>query len=176
MDKRGVVGMTTAKAVLLAVMVLAILGFVLVIVLQEITDTPIASATGSGFTINETLSGVNDNTGQNLSVLNLEDVVCTIVSVVNSTEGTNIPATNFTQDNCNLIMTAGPFNESDWEVTYSHTFNRIFQINSNVTGGVETFFSNANTWFALLAIVILILIVVIVMKSVQGVDKGGGGL
>ena len=46
---------------------------------------------------------------------------------------------------------------------------------NNLTGGVESFFSNAGTWFALLAIVILIMIIVIVMKSVGGIDKGSKG-
>ena len=102
MNNRGVVGMTTAKKVLLAVMVMAILGFVAIIVLNELDEANPAAAG-------------------------------------------------------------------------SLAANQSTNIINNVTGGIDTFFSNANTWFALLAIVILILIVVIVMKSVQGVDKGGGG-
>jgi uncharacterized integral membrane protein len=176
MDKRGVVGISTGKAVILALMVLAILGFVLVIVMQSLTDVPIAADTGSGYIINETISGITESTPQNLSVFELEDVICTIVGALNTTEGTPIPTTNYTHTGCTLVMTEGPFNGSSWEVTYSYTFNRFHQINANVTGGVEDFFSNAGTWFALLAIVILILIVVIVMKSVSGVDRNKGGL
>jgi preprotein translocase subunit SecG len=102
-DKRGVVGLNTGKKFLLAIMVMAILGFVAIIVLQEL-DSANPAAAGS--------LAANQST--------------------------------------NIIQ--------------------------NVTGGVDTFFSNAITWFSLLAIVILILIVVIVMKSVSGVDRNKGGL
>ena len=54
--------------------------------------------------------------------------------------------------------------------------NQTTSVLSNITGGVESFFGNAGTWFALLAIVIIILIVVIVMKSVNNIsNKGGSG-
>ncbi len=55
--------------------------------------------------------------------------------------------------------------------------NQSTNILNNITGGVETFFSNAGTWFALLAIVVIILIVVIVMLAVNRVDgtKGSSG-
>ncbi len=46
---------------------------------------------------------------------------------------------------------------------------------NNITGGVETFFTNATTWFALLGIVVLILIIVIVIKAVGSTSGGKGG-
>ena len=46
----------------------------------------------------------------------------------------------------------------------------------NVTGGVETLFNSANTWFALLAVVIIILIIAVVILAVNrfgGTARGG---
>ncbi len=98
-NKKGQVGLGTARKVMIALMTLGVLAFALIIALNELNSTSVAT-----------------------------------------TQTTNIV--------------------------------------NNITGGVETFFSNAGTWFALLAIVVIILIVVIVMLAVNKVDgtKGGSGL
>lgn len=49
----------------------------------------------------------------------------------------------------------------------STSANQTANILNNVTGGVESFFTNAGTWFALLAIVVIILIVAIVIFAVN---------
>ncbi len=45
--------------------------------------------------------------------------------------------------------------------------NQTESILLNVTGGIETLFASANTWFALLAVVIIILIIAIVILAVN---------
>ena len=180
-NKKGVVGLTTGKKVLMIVMVLGIIAFTLLVVLQSISDTSVASTSGSGSTANETLTTVTE-LGENLSVADLPDVICTIGLVINGT-GTIIPASNFTATNCNLAYSGGNstttgFNNSDWDVTYTNTFNRVQIINNNISGGVETFFTNATTWFSLLGIVVLILIIVIVIRAVNRTEdsKKSSGL
>ena len=96
MNKKGVVGLETGKQVMLALMTMGIIAFALIIALNQLNSTSVAT-----------------------------------------TQTTNIV--------------------------------------NNITGGVETFFSNAGTWFALLAIVIIILIVVVVMKSVNSIGGGKQG-
>ena len=51
--------------------------------------------------------------------------------------------------------------------------NQTSNIILNVTGGVETLFTSANTWFALLAVVIIILIIAVVILAVNRFGVAG---
>ena len=75
-----------------------------------------------------------------------------------------------------IIVVLVQLEASNPAVAGSTAANQSTNIINNITGGVESFFSNAGTWFALLAIVVIILIVVIVMKSVNGIGGSKGGL
>ncbi len=176
MDKKGQVGLGTGMKVIVAVLIMAILGFVSIIVLNSLTDSNVAATTGSGSAINETVSNVN-HTAIDLNAQELPDALCTVTRARNSTDPfTEIVAGNFTITDCTIVLASGDtseYNNTDWLITYTFTYNKVDAINSNITTGVSDFFSNAGTWFSLLAIVIIILIVVIVMRSVSS-GKGGG--
>lgn len=45
---------------------------------------------------------------------------------------------------------------------------------NNISGGVESLFSNAGTWFSLLAVVILILIISVIIFAVNRFGGGSG--
>lgn len=49
-------------------------------------------------------------------------------------------------------------------------------IMNNITGGVTSFFGNAGTWFALLAIVIIILVIAVVIVAVNRFGGRSAGL
>ena len=51
--------------------------------------------------------------------------------------------------------------------TGSLATNQTTSILNNISGGVTSFFSNAGSWFALLAVVIIILIVSVVIVAVN---------
>ena len=78
-----------------------------------------------------------------------------------------------------LIVVLNQLDTSNVATAGSVAANQSTNILNNITGGVETFFTNATTWFALLGIVVLILIIVIVIKAVSSTDGSGkksGGL
>ncbi len=52
-------------------------------------------------------------------------------------------------------------------------FNDTENVIGNLTTGVATYFTFANVWFTLLAVVLLIIIVMGVIGVVQSRDKGG---
>jgi len=67
-------------------------------------------------------------------------------------------------------------NSFSWLIT-TYTFSNIVQdfsgIITNLTGGASTFFTFANVWFTLLAIVLLIIIVVAVINVVSKDQRSG---
>lgn len=60
--------------------------------------------------------------------------------------------------------------------TGSEAANRSTNVLNNISAGTEDFFSNAGTWFSLLAVVILILIIAVVIAVVNKFGGGRGGL
>jgi len=180
-NKRGQVGLDTAKAVMLTLMFVGLLGFLMVLVFQNLSDSSVADGTsGVAYITNETLTSVTE-TGENFAVFSKPDVSCTIGLVVNSTDGAVITSVNYTQSNCNLavptgIGAGGTFNNTDWKVHYSYEYNAYYGIHTNISSGTTDFFSNTGTWFALLAVVVIILIIAIVIFAVNRFGGRQGGL
>ena len=102
-NKKGVLGLDTAKAFILAILTIAVIAFAVIIALSELDDTN--------------------------------------------------------------VLTSG-----------SKEANDTTNVLNNVTTGVADFFSNAPTWFSLLAITIIIIIIGLVIIVVNRFGKGSGGL
>jgi len=178
MEKRGQVGLDVAKNVMLVLMIIGVLAFAMIIVLASVNNSDVASTSSGTLQNQETLATVTE-TGEDLTVSTLPDVACSLLSVTNASSGTTIPASNYTQTNCNLAFTIGDvlgINNSNWNVTYSYTYNSFDRTSGNVTGGVASFFSNTTTWFSLLAIVVIILIISIVILAVNRFGNRTAGL
>lgn len=171
-------GMKIATRFFLAIMTLGILGFALIIVLGNLFDAAndALPAISQGTTNNETTTNLNE-TGALLSVSNLNAVACSVDSVNNATgvDG-NFDLNNFTITNCliasNSVTDAG-INNTVINVTYSHSTKDDAAVNalSNLTQGGESFFSNANSWFTLLSVIIIIAIVSVVISVVRSTKR-----
>lgn len=74
-----------------------------------------------------------------------------------------------------LIIVLGNLQGSSGFAAGSANANRSDNIISNLTTGAESFFSNANSWFTLLSVVIIIAIVVVVITVVRSTKGGTGG-
>ncbi len=74
-----------------------------------------------------------------------------------------------------IIVALASLNDSDALTAGSLEKNQTTSVLQNITGGVATFFSNAGTWFSLLAIVIIILIIAIVIFAVNRFSGGNRG-
>ncbi len=179
MNQRGQVGLDIVQKVFLALLVLAVLAFAIIITMASLGDSSVAKTSSGSFTVsNETLLSVNDTVTTPLSVAGLGDVSCSLIHFINASSDTTIPATNYTFADCAVINLEGPFNISDWNATYTYTFNLFGDPQKNVTGGTAEFFSNATTWLTLLSVVVIILIISIVLLAVRGFAGTGrnGGL
>jgi len=185
MEKKGMLGLDTAKNFVVAILVVAVVGFALIITVSTLNDSaddtlPEYSVT----TVNETISSV-DETGETLaagSLTGLRDIACSISVITNATGGESINTANYTtSDNsvataCVVSAAAGAnYNATNWNVTYSYTYITAYASNAlqNVSSGTSDFFDNASSWFALIAVAIIILIITIV---ILGVNRFGGGI
>jgi uncharacterized integral membrane protein len=182
-NKKGQVGLDTAKAVMFAIFVIGIMAFALIVIIGNANDTSVAQTSSGVFNVrNETLITVTETGEPFIAADAYPDVACsTVFGVINATSGTVIPTTNYTQTNCRIAFTTGNslgINNSNWNVSYSYTYYLFGTAAGNITGGTVGFFSNTTTWFALLAVVIIILIIAIVIFAVNrfgGNRYEGGG-
>ena len=177
-NKRGVLGLEMATSFTLAILILAVFGFVVIVIMGNLENTTVGRISISNTTINETLPTV-DQLGEDFDAASVSfNPSCTIVKVLNATDAVNIPSSNYTQTNCNLKSNADTeagFNGSNWLVTYTYTFDdpsAVFALTRNTTGGISNLMSNSITWFSLIAVVIIILIISVVVLAVK---KFGGG-
>ncbi len=109
------------------------------------------------------------------------------VVVINATDGDVIGSGNYTLTTTTITGSATmtlAFNGTNVNASYITTFDSPGQINTegvidNLTGGFNTFFTFANVWFTIAAIVLLIFMLVgllaIVMLISQGYSKGKSG-
>lgn len=75
-----------------------------------------------------------------------------------------------------IIVALASLNNSNALTAGSLEAEQTTSLLQNVSGGVTDFFSNAGTWFSLLAIVIIILIIAIVIFAVNRFGGNNGGL
>ena len=129
-EKKGQLGeLSTSIIALVVAIVILVMG---VIILQEIRDTPTVSAALSVNNTNETITTVTE-AGDNLARTEC-GVACTIVTVQNRTGANVISSGNYTTSNsgCTVVSRASvPFNNSDWNVTYSFTYGDTACITAN---------------------------------------------
>ena len=75
-----------------------------------------------------------------------------------------------------VVIALNALNDSNAAPAGSTAANVTTSIFQNTTTGVETLFASANTWFALLAVVIIILVIAVVILAVSRFSGRGGGL
>lgn len=169
--RKAQMGVDTAKAVVLSVFGLVLLAILGIILMGSLNDTPVATTSGTINPTTETLTTVNE-LPESFTVTTLRNCAITVSSAMNQTGGNTIPASNYTVSGCTIRFNTGQgnangYNNTNWVVNYSGTFNSFGSISSNLTTGTASFFSNVNVWFALLSVTIVILIITIVIFAVQ---------
>ncbi len=157
-----------------AILVLGLVGLLFLIVFGNLSgnlgfvDTSSSIVNESGHFIN----GTTDTLGQ-ASVGTFTGA--SLTSVINATNDEAITAANFTFNSAagTIVGAAGRTgNFTNVTISYTATFTNQGETNTNgvinnLTAGANTFFTFANVWFTLLAIVILIIIVIAVIAVVQ---------
>jgi hypothetical protein len=106
------------------------------LIVGSLVNSSAFQTTLSGTETNETLSALNATVAQTFDVIGTyPNAVCSLTSVVNATDATVVPATNytFTADGCTLILVAlSPYIGEDVNTTYSYTSAQ------NSIGGINT--------------------------------------
>lgn len=102
--------------------------------------------------LNESVQNVNSTVGRQLSVVNLSDVVCSVIAAYNqSTNGTLIPANNYTvSPPCTIQATAGVnalWQNKLWAVNYTYYYQALD--NQNWTINYTTVWTNITAASAL---------------------------
>ena len=184
-SKKGVLGLDTAKAVMVWFLVLSILAIVIIITLSSLRD-PIESVDKSRvIVVNETLV-ISNVTSTNLAYVDssaYRHSVCSVTGFINATGGELIPGTNYTGSlgNCSFIGIAGGdyIEESSWYVSYTADYSNpeTNLIVGNITGALTNdFFDQTGTIFAIIIVVVIIMAISIIIAVVTRFTAGGGAV
>lgn len=172
MDKKGVLGLDTVKAVMLVLLTLGILLVVSVLILTLLgnsAENAEIKKTGSG--TNETIT-LNASVTDYLAPVYLRNCEATVAYISNNSNVASILTSgNYTQSGCGITSTsaASLYEGQTVNVTYTYTYNsnNTNMVVTQTTKGAGVFFTYAPTFFILLAVVVLILIIAIVIVAVQ---------
>jgi len=179
-NKKGQLGLSTVKAVMIVFLILAVIGVVTILALTSIRDVADDIDKSTVGIVNLTTESKVNETGAYISgTSGLRNCVATLTSGINQTSKTAINATDLTSTGC-LVQFDGDaptwYNNSLWNVTGSYTYSdaRVTNLVSNVTDANVSFFGSTGTIFAILIVVVIILAISIILAVVSGFGKGGG--
>ena len=182
-NKQGQLGMGTVKAVMIAFLVLSVLALTISLSMIELRDVTEKIDRRAGTLTNVTTSTVVNATGTFPTGITADTRACslTITEVYNATRPAMTYNTgNFTITGC-LIQTTGtgltagiinhPINVTG---TFSNANPDTNDLTRNVTTGVNDFFNDTSTIFAILIVIVIILAIAIIISVVSGFGGGGG--
>lgn len=181
-DKRGQMGMGTAKAFLVALLSLVVIGVTTMIVFNSLGDA--TDTLDSNTVTNETGAYIN-STGYTVEDATVDGFTnFEVTEARNASDGTTISDTEYTVDSdTGTITNSTNTTYSDVNLDYTYDAdNAVANTLQESKSGMEAFFSNATTWLALLAVVIVILIISAVVLVVnrfgmqEEQEQMGGGL
>jgi hypothetical protein len=171
-QRNGVLGLDTAKTVMIAFLTLAVLGVSILLAMSSLSsgviDT-IDSRTSSLSVTNETGAYIN-STGYTLDAINSSTSNYALVSAFNATDNSSIGLGNITLSDAGVITNATATTWDDVLVSYtydySYSLGRVDSITGNVSEGLVTFFSSTGTIFSILIVVVIILAISIIIWAV----------
>lgn len=178
MDKKGIAGLDTVKAVALAILVLGIIAIVAYAAINPIVTAYEVINVDTGSIVNSTTAKEmnvtnNDKGGGILAPLSgLRNCQLTVTNVINQTGGI-LAAPNYTVSGCEMKYVAdlgtASANRTFWNVTGTYTYddNSAWGISTNYSSGVAGFFTNVPTYFNVIAVLVIILLITIVIYAVM---------
>ncbi len=178
-QRQGVLGLDTAKQVMVTFLVLAVIGVAIILsltALQSATESTIDSESKGVTIINETGAYVN-TTGYTLSGYNSSWSSIDATEVWANVSGGFpylIPSANYTLSNAGVltnatvIVNATEYDDTNVSYTYVYVYSlgRVNSIVGNVTGGIVTFFASTGTIFSILIVIVIILAISIIIWAV----------
>jgi len=172
---KGVAGLTVLLSVVTMLFVIGLLVMIFALMGGELATASYEETSAS--VVNETLTTVTE-TGEDFTVAGYRDVACTLTAVRNATGGETINSGNYTQTNCNLASTGTSYNNTDWNVSYSYTYEADTTA-TDVINDTSSSISGVTSWFTIFivitAMVVLILLTVIIITAIRGSGLMAGG-
>jgi len=175
-NRNGILGLETAKAVMVTFLVLAVIGIATILCLTSLNDGVGDSVdnvvhTPTNTVTNETGVYVN-STGYTLSGYNSTWSSINATGVWNYTDGTVIVAGNYTLSDVGVLTNATSFTWDDVNLSYTYVYTytedteKVDSIVGNVSSGLTTFFGSTGTIFSILIVVVIILAISIIIWAV----------
>jgi len=187
MEKKAQVGLDTAKIFIIVLLMIAVIGFTLIVVMSSLRGTQLAVQQDVAYNANETTANFTGAVASHALTSSIyENCAAVVENVYLSGSAIIVDSGNYTVSGCTIsIVSAADIGIEDevasnntWNVTYSSGYikqNFGTEISGNISEGTSTFFGSTGTWFALLAVAIIILIIAIVILAVNRFGGAGGG-
>lgn len=164
---KGVAGLDLFLSLVVSLFVIGLIVMIFALMGGGLTDATYTSTGGTA--TNESLGTVSSTT--NFAVAGYKDVVCTSPTFYNATSGGVIPTSNYTVSNCQVTPTGAPYNNTDWNVTYTYSYNADNDATQTI-GNTTDAIKGAVDWFDIFivigAMVVLILLTVIIIAAIRG--------
>ena len=177
-NRNGVLGLDTAKEVMITFLILAVVGLAVILALNSFSDSvvPMIDNTNVNLAVtNETGAYVNSS-GYLLNGYNSSWSSITGDAVWVNVSGTPylIPSANYTISNTGvltnstLVPNATEYNDAQVTYNYIYTYstNMASSIIENVSSGIVIFFGSTGTIFSILIVVVIILAISIIIWAV----------
>lgn len=166
-DKKGVMGLDTAKAFIIGILTLVILGVLAMVILVQLNSTSLVNP-DTNIVTNETDGFVN-STSYTLNYANVGTAGSfAITGLINGTSGLTIPLGNATVSSAGVVTNATEVNWNNVSISYTYqTPSNTQNVITNATSGLSSFYSSTAVWLSLLGVVIIILIIASVVVVVN---------
>jgi hypothetical protein len=184
-QRKGVLGLETAKEVMITFLVLAVVGIAILLALTSLQTgvTTSIDTSDSIYVWNETATGGINSTGYVLDNAGLSTFNPTLIEIRNgtSTNGTTWTSTLYTINSSYSVNTTSAVDLESAQIDYSYKYSlgRTDAIVGNVSGGLVTFFASTGTIFSILVVIVIILAISIIIWAVGRFgqqSEGTGGM
>lgn len=177
--KKAQIGLPILLSVMVAIFLTGLLLMIYALMSAGLIDSDSLYTSLTGSEDNETLTSVEDVSGESLSVAGYRSVSCSISAVTNASNGKPITSANYTLSDCNLKSSGdNAFNNTNWNVTYSYSFLNPTEA-VNVINDTSVSLGGTTAWFPIMivmvAMVVLILLTVIIITAIRGSGLMGNG-
>jgi hypothetical protein len=185
-NRNGVLGLETAKAVMVTFLVLAVIGIATLLCLTALNDGVGDSIDNEARTLtntvtNETVTWLNA-TGFTLNEVNSTNSDYTITFAYNESSDIGFPIANVTVSTAGIVTNATDWvwegdDSVDLSYTYVHAYTvdtgKVDSVVGNVSSGLVTFFGSTGTIFSILIVVVIILAISIIIWAVGRFGQTG---
>lgn len=175
---KGVAGLTIMLSLVVMLFMIGLIVALFSIMGGELVDNTYDITTVS--VVNETITGFNYSVGDLLSASTRRDVVCTVSTITNFTDGVIVPTSNYTATNCLIKATNGSiFANRNVNVTYSYTWSADNTATTTMNG-TTTALATSVDWFDLFivigAMVVMIALTVLIISVIRSSGLVAGGM